>query len=155
MTPEEFAKAAEPYIRQTVQNPNVDVAEIADLLHQRTETMNEIPEKVDFFDKLPDYDIALYTHKKSKTNAEISLEMLQTILPRFEALEPWEPDGIKAVMTDLAAELEVKNAKIMWPVRIAIAGKAVTPGGAVEIAHILGKEESIARMKQGIEKLSV
>lgn len=155
MTPEAFAKAAEPYIRQTVQNPNVDVAEIADLLHQRTETMNEIPEKVDFFDKLPDYDIALYTHKKSKTNAEISLEMLQTILPRFEALEPWEPEGIKAVMTDLAAELEVKNAKIMWPVRIAIAGKAVTPGGAVEIAHILGKEESIARMKQGIEKLSV
>ena len=155
MTPEEFSKAAEPYIRQTVQNPHVDVAEIADLLHQRTETMNEIPEKVDFFDKLPDYDIALYTHKKSKTNAEISLEMLQTILPRFEALEPWEPEGIKAVMTDLAAELEVKNAKIMWPVRIAIAGKAVTPGGAVEIAHILGKEESIARMKQGIEKLSV
>ena len=85
----------------------------------------------------------------------ISLEMLQTIQPRFEALEPWEPEGIKAVMTDLAAELEVKNAKIMWPVRIAIAGKAVTPGGAVEIAHILGKEESIARMKQGIEKLSV
>lgn len=155
MPPEAFVKAAEPYIRQTVQNPNVDVAEIADLLHQRTETMNEIPEKVDFFDKLPDYDIALYTHKKSKTNAEISLEMLQTILPRFEALEPWEPEGIKAVMTDLAAELEVKNAKIMWPVRIAIAGKAVTPGGAVEIAHILGKEESIARMKQGIEKLSV
>lgn len=77
--------------------------------------MNEIPEKVDFFDKLPDYDIALYTHKKSKTNAEISLEMLQTILPRFEALEPWEPEGIKAVMTDLARELEVKNAKIMWP----------------------------------------
>ena len=116
--------------------------------------MNEIPEKVDFFDALPDYDVALYTHKKSKTNSEISLEMLQTILPRFEALAPWEPVGIKQVMTDLAEELGVKNAKVMWPVRIAIAGKAVTPGGAVEIAHILGKEESLARMKRGIEKLS-
>ena len=83
-----------------------------------------------------------------------SLEMLQTILPRFEALAPWEPVGIKQVMTDLAEELGVKNAKVMWPVRIAIAGKAVTPGGAVEIAHILGKEESLARMKRGIEKLS-
>lgn len=154
MTPEEFAAAAEPYIRQTVHNPAINTAEIAELLHQRTETLNEIPEKVDFFDALPDYDVALYTHKKSKTNPEISLEMLQTILPRFEALEPWEPDGIKAVMTDLAAELEVKNAKVMWPVRIAIAGKAVTPGGAVEIAHILGKEESLARIRQGIEKLS-
>ena len=154
MAPEEFAAAAEPYIRQTVQNPAIHTAEIADLLHQRTETMNEIPEKVDFFDALPDYDVALYTHKKSKTNSEISLEMLQTILPRFEALAPWEPVGIKQVMTDLAEELGVKNAKVMWPVRIAIAGKAVTPGGAVEIAHILGKEESLARMKRGIEKLS-
>ena len=154
MTPEAFAEAAEPYIRQTVQNPAIHTAEIAGLLHQRTETMNEIPEKVDFFDALPEYDVALYTHKKSKTNGEVSLEMLQIILPRFEALEPWEPDGIKAVMTDLATELEVKNAKIMWPVRIAIAGKAVTPGGAVEIAHILGKEESLARMQKGIELLS-
>ena len=154
MTPEQFAAAAEPFIRETVKNPAIDAAEISALLQQRTERMTEIPEKVDFFDTLPEYDIALYTHKKSKTNPEVSLEMLNAILPRFEALERWEPEGIKAAMTDLAGELEVKNAKIMWPVRIAIAGKAVTPGGAVEIAHILGKDEVLRRIRLGIEKLS-
>ena len=75
-------------------------------------------------------------------------------MPRFEALEPWEPEGIKAVMTDLAAELEVKNAKIMWPVRIAVAGKLVTPGGAVEICHLLGKDETLRRLRLGLDKLN-
>ena len=73
---------------------------------------------------------------------------------RFEALELWEPETIKAAMTDLAVELDVKNAKVMWPIRIAMAGKAVTPGGAVEIAWILGKAETLARLNEGISRLS-
>lgn len=91
MTPEEFAAAAEPYIRQTVKNPAIHTAEIADLLHQRTETLNEIPEKVDFFVQLPDYDVALYTHKKSKTNPEISLEMLRPSCPGSRL---WNPGSL-------------------------------------------------------------
>ena len=154
MTPEQFAAVAEPYIRQSVTNPDIDPAKIATTLQQRCEKLTDIPAQVDFYDALPEYDIALYTNKKSKSTAESSLAMLQAVLPRFQALECWEPEAIKAAMTELAAELEVKNAKVMWPVRIALAGKAVTPGGAVEIAWILGREEALKRLSQGVEKLS-
>ena len=154
MTPEQFAAVAEPYIRQSVTNPDIDLAKIATTLQQRCEKLTDIPAQVDFYDALPEYDIALYTNKKSKSTAESSLAMLQAVLPRFQALECWEPEAIKAAMTELAAELEVKNAKVMWPVRIALAGKAVTPGGAVEIAWILGREEALKRLSQGVEKLS-
>lgn len=154
MTPEEFAGVAESYIRQSVTNPAIDPAKIASTLQQRCEKLTDIPGQVDFYDALPEYDTALYTNKKSKSTAETSLKMLQAVLPRFQALDSWEPDAIKAVMTDLAVELEVKNAKVMWPVRIAMAGKAVTPGGAVEIAWILGREETLRRLEDGIRRLS-
>ncbi|MBR1845634.1 MAG: glutamate--tRNA ligase, partial [Oscillospiraceae bacterium] len=154
MAPEDFAAAAEPYIRQSVHNLAIDPAKIASTLQQRCERLTDIPDQVDFYDTLPAYDIDLYTNKKSKSTAETSLEMLTCVLPRLEALSDWEPEEIKNAMTDLAAELEVKNAKVMWPVRIALAGKAVTPGGAVEIAWILGKEESLARLNAGIAKLT-
>ncbi len=153
MTPEDFAVAATPYIRLSAKNPALDTAEIAALLQQRTEVFTDIPEKVDFFDALPEYDAALYTHKKSKTNAESSAQVLRVMLQRFEALPDWTEDAIRETMTGYAEEIEAKNAKVMWPVRIAAAGKAVTPGGAVEICHILGKEETLRRMRIGLEKL--
>ena len=127
---------------------------MAALLQQRTEKLTEIPEKVDFFDALPDYEPELYVHKKSKTDMPGSLETLQKILPVFEALETWQDENILSAMTNMAEAEGVKNAKIMWPVRIAIAGKAVTPGGAVEIARILGRDEVLRRIRAGIEKLS-
>ncbi len=154
MSPEAFAKAAEPFIRQAVKKPEIDAAAIAALLQQRTEVLTDIPEKLDFFDELPDYDTALFIHKKSKTDEAGSLEMLQKMLPVFEALESWDDESILTTMTDMAAACECKNAKVMWPVRIAAAGKAVTPGGAVEICRILGKAETIRRLNIGIEKLS-
>ena len=154
MAPEEFAAVAAPFIRQAVQNPAIDVAALAALLQQRTEVLTEIPEKVDFFDALPEYDIALYTHKKSKTDAASSREMLEVMIPRFEAIENWTEAAVHDLLISTAEELGVKNAKVMWPVRIAVAGKAVTPGGAVEICHILGKDECLRRMKIGLEKLS-
>lgn len=154
MSPEDFAKAAEPFIRRAVKNPEIDPAAIAALLQQRTEVLSDIPEKLDFFDELPDYDTALYVHKKSKTDEAGSLEMLQKMLPVFEALSDWNDESILAAMTDMAAQCECKNAKVMWPVRIAVAGKAVTPGGAVEICRILGKAETLRRMQVGVEKLS-
>lgn len=153
MTPEQFAAVAEPYIRQSVKNPAIDPAKIATTLQQRCEVLTDIPAQVDFYDALPNYDTALFTNKKSKSTEESSLAMLQAVLPAFQVLSDWEPEAIKAVMTDLAAQMEVKNAKVMWPVRIALAGKTVTPGGAVEIAWILGKDETLRRLEQGIAKL--
>ena len=154
MSPEEFAQVAEPYIRQAVKNPAIDAAAIAALLQQRTEVLTDIPEKLDFFDALPEYDTELFVHKKSKSDKESSKDMLGRVIPLFEALESWDDDSILSVMVKLAEALEVKNAKVMWPVRIAAAGKAVTPGGAVEICRILGKEETLRRLRIGLEKLS-
>ena len=154
MSPEEFAKVAEPYIRQAVKNPAIDAAAIAALLQQRTEVLTDIPEKLDFFDALPEYDTELFVHKKSKSDKDSAKDILGRVIPLFEALESWDDDSILSVMVKLAEELEAKNAKVMWPVRIAAAGKAVTPGGAVEICRILGKEETLRRLRVGLEKLN-
>ena len=154
MSEEDFAKIAEPYIRQSVKNPACDTAAIARLLQQRTEVLNDIPEKVDFFDALPEYDAALFVHKKSKSDEASSAEVLGKIIPMFESLPDWNDDSIRDAMVKLAEELGAKNAKVMWPVRIAAAGKAVTPGGAVEICAILGREETLRRLGIGLEKLT-
>ena len=153
MSPEAFAKVAEPYIRQSVKNPAYDAAAIAALLQQRTEVLTEIPEKVDFFDALPDYDPELFAHKKSKSDRDSSRAMLGKVIPAFEALPDWNDEAIMDVMVKLAEAEGVKNAKVMWPVRIAAAGKAVTPGGAVEICRILGRDECLRRLRVGLEKL--
>ena len=153
MAPEAFAKVAEPYIRESVKNPAIDAAAVAALLQARCEKLTEIPEKVDFFDALPDYDAALFTNKKSKTDAEVSARMLQAAIPALEALSDWTQDAVHDCLIALAESLGVKNATLMWPVRIAAAGKQVTPGGAVEICHILGKEEVLRRLRLGLEKL--
>ena len=153
MSPEDFAKAAEPYIRQSVKNPAYDAAAIAALLQQRTEVLTDIPEKVDFFDELPEYDTELFVHKKSKSDKDSSKDVLQKIIPIFEALPAWDDEHIMGAMVGLAEAMEAKNAKVMWPVRIAAAGKAVTPGGAVEICRILGKDETLLRLNTALEKL--
>ena len=153
MTPEQFAAVAAPYIRQTVHNPAIDPAQIAPLLQQRCEVLTDIPEKVDFFDALPEYDLALYTNKKSKTDPAVSLEMLHAVRPLLAALPTWDDEALLTSMKELAERLEVKNAKVMWPVRIAVSGRAVTPGGAVEICRILGRDETLRRIDAGIAKL--
>ena len=138
MSPADFAKVAEPYIRQSVKNPAIDVSAVAALLQARCEKLTEIPEKVDFFDALPDYDVAFFTNKKSKTDAEVSARMLQAAIPALEGIADWTQDAVHDTLIALAESLGVKNATLMWPVRIAAAGKLVTPGGAVELCHILG-----------------
>ncbi len=153
MSAEDFARVAEPWIRKAVKNPAIDAAAIAALLQQRTEVLTEIPEKLDFFDALPEYGTELFVHKKSKSDEASSKAVLETVIPLFEALESWDDEHILDTMVKLAEEQGVKNAKIMWPVRIAAAGKAVTPGGAVEICRILGKEETLRRLRIGLEKL--
>ena len=153
MAPEAFAKAAEPYIRQTVKG-NFDVAAIAGLLQARCEKLTEIPEKVDFFDTCPDYGVEFFTNKKSKTNPEVCKTMLEAAIPMLEALPQWTDESIHDGLVALAETLGVKNATLMWPVRIAAAGKLVTPGGAVEICRILGRDETLRRLRAGLEKLA-
>ena len=153
MAPEAFAKAAEPYIHQTVTDPRFDTAAIAALLQARCEKLTDIPEKVDFFDALPEYPVDYYTNKKSKTNPDVSRAMLEAVIPVLEGLTEWTDEAIHDALVDLAQRLEVKNATLMWPVRIAAAGKLVTPGGAVEICRILGKDETLRRLNAGLAML--
>ena len=153
LTPERFTELAKPYIRQSVKNPAIDISLFAPILQPRTDKLTDIPEKLDFFDELPEYDIELFTNKKSKTDAAVSLEMLNLVLPVLEAVADWTQENIHDTLIGLAEKHEVKNATLMWPLRIAVAGKAVTPGGAVEICHILGKDETVRRINVGIEKL--
>ena len=153
MTAEQFAEAAKPWIRISVQNESYDLSKIAALLQQRTEILSEIPEKVDFFDVLPEYGKELFVHKKSKSDESSSLEILQEIKPVFEALSDWNNESLLNAMVTTAEKMEYKNAKVMWPVRIAVAGKAVTPGGSSEICEILGKEETLKRIEIAINLL--
>ena len=154
LSAEEFFPLAEPYLKEVIHNPAIDLKLVAPLVQGRCDTLRDINEQVDFFDALPDYSIELYCHKKMKTNEENSLEALQVTLPVLEALPEWTYDAIHDALIGLAEKLELKNGRIMWPVRTALSGKAVTPGGAVELCHILGKEETIRRMQVGMEKLA-
>ena len=126
-----------------------------EILHaEKGEKLSDIPEQVDFFDNLPEYDNELYTHKKMKTNPENSLEALEAVLPVLEGISDWTKENIHDELIALVERMELKNGRILWPVRVAVSGKAFTPGGGVELAHILGKAETIRRIKQGIEQLS-
>jgi glutamyl-tRNA synthetase len=154
MDREKFAETAAPYIRAAVKNPAVDAALIAPLLQARCEKLTDIPDMIDFFDTLPEYGTDLYVHKKSKTDETISLQMLEIVRPVLASLDAWTFEAIHGTLTSLAEKLETKNATLLWPLRIAAAGKAVTPGGAVEVCHILGREETLRRIDVGIRKLT-
>ena len=143
-----------PYYDGVITNPNIDLKEVSALLQPRCEKLSDIPEQVDFFDRLPEYDNELYTHKKMKTNPENSLEALREALPVLEGIEDWTKDKIHDALIALVQRLELKNGRILWPVRVAVSGKAFTPGGGVELAYILGKDETLRRIESGIEQLS-
>lgn len=150
---EEFNALAKPYYEAVIKNPNINLLKISELLHTRTEILSDISEKVDFFDELPKYSNELYVHKKMKTTIENSLENLEKVLPVLEAIENWELKTIEDTVLNLVVTLGIKNGQLLWPMRTALSGKAMTPGGAFELADILGKEESIKRIKSGIEQL--
>lgn len=151
---DQFHEIALPWIRESVKRTDVDTKFIASVLQNRTEVLNQIPEQIDFIDELPQYDIEMYTHKKMKTNSQTSLEALNAILPVLEELEDFTFENIHTALFELISKLEVKNGYILWPLRVATSGKQFTPGGGVEICTILGKEESIRRIKRGIQLLS-
>lgn len=153
LTPEQFHDMALPWIRKGVKREDVDTGLIASLLQPRCEVLGDIPEQLDFIDELSDYSNELYVSKKMKTNEETSLEVLRQVLPVMEAMDDFSDEAVHTAMFDLIAKLGVKNGYLLWPLRIALSGKQFTPGGGVEIAAILGKEESLKRLKKGIEKL--
>ena len=124
------------------------------ILQPRVEVFTQIPEIVDFLAKLPEYDVELFTNKKSKTNPEVAREVLDMVIPLLESLPDWEEATVHDALMNLAAEKGLKNGTLLWPVRIALAGKQVTPGGAIEIALLLGRAESLRRLKAGREKLA-
>ena len=137
LSAEDFCALAEPYLRKAVKTPGIDLKLIAPLVQPRCDTLLDIAPQVDFFDALPEYSNELYCHKKMKTNEENSLEALKQVLPVLEGLSDWTYGAIHDALIGLAEKLELKNGRIMWPVRTALSGKAVTPGGAVELCHIL------------------
>ena len=148
-----FYGYAKPYIEESVKS-NVDLKAVAKILQPRTDVLTSIPEAVDFIDALPEYDIAMYVHKKMKTNYEVALTALKACKEALSALEDWSSETVlHDLLLSLPKEMGMKNGQILWPIRTAITGKQFTPGGAIEIAHILGKEETLKRIEKGIEKL--
>ena len=148
-----FYEMAEPYIKEVV-TKDYDLKKIAKMVQSRIEIFPDIKEHIDFFEELPEYSVDMYTHKKMKTNAQTSLEVLTEILPVLEAQEDYSNDALYAVLCDYVAKKGCKNGYVMWPIRTAVSGKQMTPGGATELMEVLGKEESIARIKKGIELLN-
>ena len=126
---------------------------LLELVKTRIEVFPDVKEHIDFFETLPDYDIAMYTHKKMKTNSENALEILKEEYDVLKAFDDWSVDGLHDRLINYIAEKGIKNGTGLWPVRTAVSGKQMTPGGAFEIMHILGKEESLRRMEIGISKL--
>lgn len=152
LSQEEFLERAKPYLDAALKK-EFDRAKIAKLIQPRLETLTQIEEKVSFLNEMPDYSLELYTHKKMKTTPENSLPILLEARQALAEVEDFTNDALYAALCALAEKLEVKNGRVLWPVRVAISGTAVTPGGATELAEILGKQETLSRMDASIEKL--
>ena len=154
MSNEEFTKHAKPFYEEVFGSKEVPLDVLCEILRPRIAKFKDIPELLHFFASLPEYDKELFFHKKSKTNEENSPVMLKEAINCLETISNWEMSVIHDELMDLAQKLEVKNATLLWPVRIAAAGVAVTPGGAMEILAILGKDEAISRLEKGLSKFN-
>ena len=150
---DKFYEMALPYIKEVI-TKDYDLKKIAKMVQTRIEIFPDIKEHIDFFEELPDYDVAMYTHKKMKTNAQTSLEVLTEVLPILEKQSDYSNDALYKALCEYVSEKGCKNGYVMWPIRTAVSGKQMTPGGATELMEVLGKEESLARIRKGIEKLS-
>ena len=148
-----FYELAEPYLKAVIKKP-LDLKKIAAMVKTRIEVFPDIAPQIDFFEELPEYDPELYVHKKMKTTRESSLETLREVLPILEAQEDYSNDALYEALSRYVTEKGVKTGFVMWPIRIAVSGKQMTPAGATEILEVLGKEESLKRIQKGIELLS-
>ena len=153
MEQEKYLSLVVPRLEKVIKNKFLDLKKIALLLQKRLETLNDIPTLVDFFDSLPEYETSLYVHKKMKTTEEIALSSLKAAVPVIEGIDKWEESVIHDALINLVTELGIKNGQLLWPIRTALSGKPTSPGGAIELADILGKEETLKRIEEGIKLL--
>ena len=147
-----FYEKALPYLKQVI-TKDLDLKKIGEMVKTRIEVFPDIVNHIDFFETLPEYDTAMYIHKKMKTTEASSLEVLEELLPILEQLEDYSNDSLYGALLQYVEKKGCKNGYAMWPVRTAVSGKQMTPAGATEIMEIIGKEESLARIRKGIEKL--
>lgn len=152
MSEDAFYEKAEPFLKQTIKK-DMDFRKIAAMVKTRIEVFPDIPALVDFLQELPEYDPAMYVHKKMKTTEESSLEVLKELLPILEGQEDYSNDALYRLLLSYVEKKGCKNGYVLWPVRTAVSGRQMTPAGATEIMELLGREESIARIKKGIELL--
>ena len=148
-----FYEQALPYLKKAI-TKDLNLEKIAAMVKTRIEIWPDIPGMVDFFESLPEYSTDIYCHKKMKTSKESSLEVLKDILPLLEAQEDYSNDALYQMIQKYVADKGYKNGYVLWPIRTAVSGKQMTPAGATEIMEVLGKEESLARIRRGIELLS-
>ena len=149
---EPFCEMALPYLREVI-SKDLDLAKIAAMVKTRIEVFPDIRDMVDFFEALPEYDPEMYCHKKMKTTKESALEVLGELVPILEAQTDYSNDALYQTLLAYVEKKGCKNGYVMWPVRTAVSGKQMTPAGATEIMEILGKEESLARIRRGIALL--
>ena len=154
LSPERYLELVTPWFDKVLAGKNINYARLAQLMQERTEIFNQVPDMVAFLAELPDYDISLYTHKKMKTDAVVSKANLEMVRPVLEGITDWTEQNIHDAVMAAIAEAGLKNGAVLWPLRIAISGQANTPGGAFEIAGLLGKEETLRRLDDGLRRLS-
>ncbi len=147
-----FYEMALPYMTEVI-TKELDFQKIAAMVKTRIEVFPDIKDLIGFFESLPEYDTAMYAHKKMKTTQESALSVLKDVLPLLEAQEDYTNDALYQLLLTYVSEKEVKNGYVMWPVRTAVSGLQMTPAGATEIMEVLGKEETLARIRKGIELL--
>lgn len=153
MDPDRFYEMAEPYIKEVI-SKDLDLRKIAAMVKTRIEVLPDIRGHIDFFEEMPEYDTQMYVHKKMKSTKESALEVLTDVLPLLEAQEDYSNDGLYEILSKYVSEKGYKTGFVMWPVRTAVSGKQMTPAGATEIMEVLGKEESLVRIRKGIALLS-
>ena len=154
LSPERYLELVTPWFDQVLAGKGINYARLAQLMQERTEIFNQVPDMVKFLAELPDYDLSLYTHKKMKTDAVVSKANLEFVRPVLEGIADWTEQNIHDAVMAAIAEAGLKNGAVLWPLRIAISGQANTPGGAFEIAGLLGKEETLRRLDDGLRRLS-
>jgi len=153
MSPEEFTVHARKYYEEALPPGDYDEALLCRMLQPRTERFTDIPPQLDFVKALPDYKTEMFVHKKMKTDEAVARTVLERALPALTALGEWDERLIHDALFSLVKELNMKNGQVLFPVRIALCGKRVTPGGAVEAALLIGREESLKRLQAGLDKL--
>ncbi|MDO4548519.1 MAG: glutamate--tRNA ligase [Clostridia bacterium] len=153
LTPEQFLSAATPWLEKALDKDKFDFKRIASLLQNRTDVLNQIPDMVDFLAQMPEFSDELYVNKKMKTNPQVALNALKALRPVIAGIEDFNETNIHDALMSHIASLGMKTGQALWPMRIAISGKQATPGGAVEIAYLIGKDETLRRMDAAIGKL--